>query len=90
MKRKSVLSSRSGYAPSILESVLNVACPYTPVLSIFFSIALLFTMLSLLVVFTQPPDSEAFIVSSMTIVVNGFTMTFTGVLLYLCRKHRFG
>lgn len=90
MKRRDALASESDGESRTLEVVLDTACPYTPVLAIFFSIALLFVLFSTLVIATQPPGSGAFVVSLMTVVIDGFVMAVTGSLLYLCRKHRFG
>lgn len=89
MKRKSALSSDPAGEATRLDTFLDVVCPYTPVVTIFFSIALLFILLSLVVVATQPASSEAYVVSLMSIVVDGFIVAVTGPVLYLCRKHRF-
>lgn len=89
MKRKAALSPDSDGNTSRLERFLDVACPYTPVLTVFFSIALLFVLMSAVVVATQPPSSEAFVVSLLSIVLDGLIILLTGSVLYLCRKHRF-
>lgn len=89
MKRDPVLSSDSRHPPSRTERLLDVACPYAPVLTIFFSIALLFALLSVLVMAATPIQSEPFVVSLMTLAVDGIVLLLTGPVLYLCRKHRF-
>lgn len=89
VKRKSALTAVSDGGTTRLETFLDVACPYTPVFTLFFSIALLFALVSLLVVATQPATSEAFVVSLLTIVVDGFIIASTGPVLYLCREYRF-
>lgn len=90
MKRKSALSSEFDSETTKLETVLNAACPYTPVLAIFFSIALLFVLFSVLAMAALPTASGAFVISLLTIVIDGFVMAVTGSVLYLCRKRRFG
>lgn len=88
MKRKSALSAPTDGEATRLERFLTVACPYTPVLTLFFSIALLFTLLSVLAIAALPPTSESYVVSLLTIVIDGFVLAVTGPVLYLCRKHR--
>lgn len=89
MNRKSALSAEAAGETTRLERFLNVACPYTPILAIFFSIALLFILLSLLTMAALPATSGAYVVSLLTIVLNGFVITVTGPVLYFCRKHHF-
>lgn len=89
MDRKSALSASSDGGTTRLETFLDVACPYTPVLAVFFSIALLFAAISALAAALLPASSGAYVVSLMTIVLDGAIVASTGSVLYLCRKHRF-
>lgn len=90
MTRRSLLSVAADGGTSTRQVVLDAACPYTPILTVFFSIALLFALASLVIVAAVQTGSMAFVVAILTIIVDGFIMAVTGSLLYFCRKHRLG
>lgn len=90
MTDDSTFSSPSDGQTTRLEKLLDVVCPYSPVLTVFFSIALLFALFSVFIIVAVSPAKAEFVVSLMTIALNLFVMGVTGPLLYLCRKHRLG
>lgn len=89
MGRESSLSTGGDAGPTRGERFLDVACPYSPVFSIFFSIALLFALLSVVVLVNVDPSSDSFVIALLTIAVDGFIMVVTGTILYYCRRKRF-
>lgn len=65
---------------------LEYVCPYTPILWIGFSIAILFALASVVFALLLPPDSGAFVVALMSLVIDGFVILVTGGLLRACNR----
>lgn len=70
------------------EVFFKYICPFTPALSLAFSIALLFALVSVLFALVLPRDSGSFNIALLTIPVDGVVLVVTGYLIRVCNSSR--
>jgi len=68
------------------EYALRLVCPHSRIISILFSVLLIFTLLSLASVYALEPPNRSYYTAVMTAVMDGVLVIIAGVLLYFCRK----
>lgn len=82
------MASETAGGETRTEIFFNYICPFTPVLSLVFSLALLFALASVLFAAALPTDSASFTVALLTIPIDGVVLLVTGYLLHVCNRTR--